>query len=210
VSGQLLSGAYKYYVDDVLTAHEPWTIERDTSGTRRIICVRDASQYGVYLTLNATINADGDAYYAFALSASATGPIKKSAEYRVESATTSYRIMPQRDWKSLEPVGAIFFPLMRVFTGEMVLGLERNGPDTFVIVPSIERLADIDSVFEPVVSQRSAVSVSGQPNSFDLTGGAYQAPTRVLINQQGLLESYNFTDAKGAVWTCQLEMKHEA
>jgi hypothetical protein len=210
VSGQRRSGAYKYYVDGALTAHEPWSIESDSTGTHRVVCVRDASQYGVYLTLNATIAANGDAHYAFALSTSATAPIKKSAEYRVEAATTSYRIAPKTNWTRLEPNGAIFFPLMRVFTGDMVGGLLQNGPESSAIVPSIKRLAGIESVFEPIVSQRSAVAVSGHPNSYDLSGGAYEAPTRVLINQEGLLESYNFTDAKGAVWTCQLEMTNEA
>jgi hypothetical protein len=209
VSSQRQSGTYNYYVDGALTAYEPWTIEHDTSGARRIICVRDASQFGVYLTLNATIAANGDAHYAFALSASATGPVKKSAEYRVEGATTLYRIMPQTDWIRLQPEGAIFFPLMRVFTGEMVRGLVLNGSVSSVIVPSIERLTDIGSVFEPIVSQRSAVAVSRQPYSYDLSGGAYDAPTRLLINQQGLLESYHFTDAKGVLWTCQLDATNE-
>jgi hypothetical protein len=209
VSGQRQSGTYNYYVDGALTAHEPWSIHSDSTGTHRVVCVRDASQYGVYLTLNATVSTDGYAHYAFALRASATSPIKKSAEYRVEGTTTSYRNMPQTDWKPLEPAGAIFFALMRVFTGEMVRGLVKNGQESSVIVPSIDRLADIDSVFEPIVSQRSAVAVSGHPNSYDLSGGAYEAPTRVVINQQGLLESYHFADAKGAVWTCQLEMANE-
>jgi hypothetical protein len=209
VSGQGQSGTYNYYVDSALTAYEPWSIEFDAAGARRVTCVRDASQFGVYLTLIATIAANADAHYVFALSTSATAPIKKSAEYRVEGATTSYRIARQTDWICLQPASAIFFPLMRVFTGEMVRGLERKGPKSSVIVPSIDRLADIDSVFEPIVSQRSAVAVSGHPGSYDLSGGAYEAPTRVAINQQGLLESYRFTDAKGAVWTCQLEMTHE-
>lgn len=198
------SGTYAYFVDGTMTAREDWIDWTDDQGRRHVRCVRDASQFGVHLGLTSSFTADGRAAHIFELREHANGPLKKAAYYETAGDQVQFRMDASAPWKIVETDGAIFFPLMRIFTADMVRSLDQSGGTGVVVVPSIEQLNEIDTIFEPIVSTRNVVRIGLKGDCFDLMGGAYEAPTRIWINAQGHLENYAFVDPKGVRWTCQL------
>jgi hypothetical protein len=194
------AGCYIYRVDGVIMAREPWSVDRGLDGTIHVKTVRDATQFGVWLSLEADIFADGHGDYRFDLRNCAEGPIVKSARYHCEDGAVYFG--PAR--QEIAPQGAHFFPLMRYFTGDMIAAILLKGGSHEVIVPDIGDMSALDTLFAPLHSVRTVVPVMGDPLAFDLSGGAYEAPARLHLNAEGLLAHYAFTDAAGKVWTCDL------
>jgi hypothetical protein len=187
-----------------LMAREPWSLREDSDGTRHIIAERDASAFGVHLRVVVAISVTGEMHAEFELRWAQDGPVKKRAYYHAHKGQVSWRVNATDDWQIVAPKRAHFFPLMRIFTADMVRALQGKGGQGSVIVPSIATLADLETVFTPLLSQRSITGVVGDPHAVDLSGGAYDAPARLCFNQDGLLRHYSFCDAAGQAWQCEL------
>jgi hypothetical protein len=208
-SGRILSknrrtsGCYVYDVDGVEQARETFAVTSRSDGALNVQCVRDASQFSVHLVLDALCSMSGDAHYVFTLRERANGPILAKATYIL----TNGEIWVEHGHglgQKLLPERAHVFPLMRYFTGDMVTAILNNGGQANIIVPDIRTLSDTGSAFTPLQSVRTVVAVKGQPNVFDLSGGAYDAPARLHLNYEGLLAHYEFEDSNRKVWRCNL------
>jgi hypothetical protein len=197
------SGCYVYDVDGVEQARETFDVTSSSDGALQVQCVRDASQFGVHLAVGAKCLMSGDAHYVFTLRAQADGPIL---------AKTTYIATDSEIWvehgndlgQKLLPKRAHVFPLMRYFTGDMVAAILNNGGQASIIVPDIRTLSDTGSAFLPLQSVRKVAAVEGQSNVFDVSGGAYDAPARLHLNDEGLLAYYEFEDANHKIWRCKL------
>jgi hypothetical protein len=209
ISGRILlknrrtSGCYVYDVDGVEQARETFAVTSRSDGALNVQCVRDASQFGVHLVLDALCLVTGDARYVFILRARADGPILAKATYIV----TDGEIWVEHGndlGQKLSPKRAHVFPLMRYFTGDMVAAILENGGQASICVPDIRTLHDAGSAFLPLKSVRTVAAVEGQSNVFDVSGGAYDAPARLHLNDEGLLAYYEFEDANHKVWRCNL------
>jgi hypothetical protein len=200
------SGCYLYRQGGRIVAREPWRVETDRDGTKRITSYRDATDFGVWLEVNARVNRDGTCDYDFCLKATQTGPDLKSARYAVKDGSLFWAVPPTKNLLPVVPPTAHFFPLMRYFTGDMVRAIAQEGGTKTVIVPDIRNFADLSNIFAPLASVRSLVDVHGDAKTFDLSGGAYEAPARLYLNEAGVLSHYAFTDPTGDEWTCDLEM----
>jgi hypothetical protein len=197
------SGCYVYDVDGVEQARETFAVTSRSDGAEHVQCVRDASQFGVHLVLDALCFMSGDAHYVFTLRARADGPILAKATYRV----TDGEIWVGRGddvGQKLLPERANVFPLMRYFTGDMVADILDNGGQASIIVPDIRTLSDIGSAFMPLQSVRTVAAVEGQSNVFDVSGGAYDAPARLHLNDECLLAHYEFEAPNHKIWRCNL------
>jgi hypothetical protein len=199
------SGCYVYRLDGAIVAREPWSVTRNQAGNTRIVTARDASEFGVWLGLEVNIAQDGARLYHFELRTKPKGPTLKSTRYHRADGLLHYDANNEGPLCELAPQNAHFFPLMRYFTGEMIAAIKDNGGARDVIVPDIRSLTNVASVFAPLHSVRTVTMVAGDRQAFDLTGGAYETPARVYLNNEGLLMSYAFMDVTGQKWTCILE-----
>jgi hypothetical protein len=197
------SGCYVYDVNGVEQARETFAVTSRGDGAVQLHCVRDASQFDVQLVLDALCSVCGDARYVFTLRARADGPMLAKATY---SLTNGEIWVGRGDdiGEKLTSKRAHVFPLMRYFTGDMVAAILDNGGQASIIVPDIRTLGDTDSVFLPLESVRNVVAVEGQSNVFDVSGGAYDVPARLHLNDEGLLAHYEFEDSNRKIWRCRL------
>jgi hypothetical protein len=202
---QAATGTYVYDCDGEPSVREPWRIDVAADGTQLIQATRDASQFGVHLTLQATRTASGDLTAQFELRHDEAGPILKQADYRSHGGLVWYRDLGAQPWRTACKQQAHFFPLMRCCSADMVRALQMGGGQMQVVVPSIATLSNLDSVFEPLESLRHVSPVDRDGLVFDLSGGAYEAPARLTLNSHGFPAHYRFTDPAGATWDCQLE-----
>jgi hypothetical protein len=198
------AGCYTYRQEGRVVAREDWHVEIDLNGTTRVTSQRDATAFGVWLELNAILLSDGTCAYDFCFKATHNGPALKSVRYSVNDTGLFWATPAVTQLTYLAPPYTHFFPLMRYFTGDMVRAIAQAGGQKTVIVPDIRNFADSASLFEPLKSARTIVDVNGDARTFDLSGGAYEAPARVYLNQNGFLEHYAFTDPAGNKWTCDL------
>jgi hypothetical protein len=199
------TGSYIYRVGGDFMAREDWAITDTRDGGVHVSASRDASAFGVWLGLEATQYRDGRSSYWFELRQFNDGPVLRSARFWQTKNALSYASCRETVPEQISPDGAHFFPLMRCFTGAMIHAIMAGGGACDVIVPDISALDRPETAFAPRHSQRRAIVVKGAPNAFDLSGGAYEAPARVYLNEKGLLDHYTFEDGSGKRWTCDLE-----
>lgn len=198
------SGCYLYKTNGETVAREPWSVRTDSNGVRHVVAERDAGAFGVQIRVTAKSYPNGNSNAQLELRSAHDGPLRKQAQYRVHGGVVSWRENEGQDWQIVGPHGAHFFGLMRIFTGDMVLALHKMGGQGAVIVPSIVSLGRDETVFKPLMSERTVVKVADEKSAFDLSGGAYEAPARLFLDQDGLLQHYDFTDAAGQKWDCSL------
>jgi hypothetical protein len=199
------TGCYVYRVGGVVLAREPWAVSRDDNGQTLVRAQRDASEFGVWLGLEAVLDEVGGRIFDFTLRAKADGPVRSETRFVDRKGILSFSPVAAHAASPLGPTSAHFFPLMRYFTGDMVRAILIAGGTKDVIVPDIRTLGDVGSAFAPVHSVRTVSEVKGETDAFDLSGGTYEAPARLYLNGDGLLIHYAFTDAAGQAWTCDLE-----
>jgi hypothetical protein len=199
------SGCYVYQVGGAIVAREPWAVMADGLSGTRVSAHRDASEFGVWLGLACTLDADGAGSFDFQLRTHGDGPVQREAHYRRDETGLYYSAQSRDMLAYIAPKTTHFFPLMRYFTSAMVSALSAAGGNCDVIVPDISTLGLASSAFAPLPSQRYLVPVAGEDNAFDLSGGAYEAPARIYLTEDGLLAHYAFTDGAGKEWTCELQ-----
>jgi hypothetical protein len=195
------AGCYVYRVAGAIMAREPWSVHHNADGSVQVRAVRDATQFGVWMAVEADILSEDRADYRLELRASAEGPVVKAVCYHRDNGALF--MGPQR--QEIVPRGAHFFPLMRYFTKDMIAAILKRGGSHHVVVPDISDVGANEKVFAPLYSVRTVVPVSGDLQAFDLSGGAYEVPARLIFNDQGLLAHFAFTDSAGKVWSCDLE-----
>jgi hypothetical protein len=199
------SGCYIYRVDGVTMAREPWVVTSGAGETVRVSAKREAQDFGVSLTLEAVTHENGSFDYQLELRSMLNDAILKSACYSLSANGIHARIGQDATFKLLSPSTAHVFPLMRYFTKDMVSAILQRGGQHDVIVPDIRNMQDMAALFAPLQSVRTVSRVASDPRAFDLSGGSYEAPVRLYLNDEGLLAHYEFKDTMGKVWTCDLE-----
>jgi hypothetical protein len=199
------SGCYVYAVDGIEQARETFVVTPLEGGGEHVHCVRDASAFGVHLMLDAACVTQDDRRYMLTLRAKADGPILSKCIYSLVNQEILFHSTDDKETRQKLSCGVHLFPLMRYFTSEMVMSILENGGQQDIIVPDIAAPTKIASVFAPLQTVRTVTIVLGEPNVFDLSGGAYDAPARLYLGEHGLLSHYAFTDSVGKVWTCRLE-----
>jgi hypothetical protein len=128
-------GKFVYLCDGTQRASENWRVQTSTNGTRHIGSTRDAGEYGAYLEVSATIAITGDGDYRFVMRATPDGPILKSAIYRQRGGQLWCRTKGSNTQSVGQPGGSVFFPLMRVFTGDAILETLRRGGESDLDCP---------------------------------------------------------------------------
>lgn len=79
-----VQGAYVYTSDGIIAATETWSIEAAQDLTQTIVSVRDASQFGAHITVQAKVYLAGDGEYRLFHRAAPNGPVLRSVCYLVK------------------------------------------------------------------------------------------------------------------------------
>ena len=138
-----------------------------------------------------------------------------SASYRFDERGIEVRLQnPIGKMESLraEP-DVVFFPLMRIYSGEVVHRLRRRGAGR-VLVPWIGDVGQARRLFRPDYSERR-VEVVGEDRicidgavrncvEYDYSGGPYPPGTRFWIDENGMLLRYRWQQNDGKRWEVRL------
>lgn len=107
-----------------------------------------------------------------------------------------------------EPIGAgvWLFPLMRVFTGDLLPVIEAGGGEGEVLLPSIKTPDRPETLFRPLLSTRRAVRLEdGSPCCYRYEGGEYEQGALCWLREDGLLERYQWQQGDQFFWEVDLE-----
>ena len=133
--------------------------------------------------------------------------ILKIANYWCGSDGLKYQLDGGPEHKIEVSQSAIFFPLMRVFTGDAVAATLKLGGRATWVVPSIAQLGKNSwaDLFVPDISQRHARPHPTLPHTIMLSGGPYETAELLSLAAHGQLQSYSFNGVgDDTKWTCRL------
>jgi hypothetical protein len=197
----IVSGAYVYERDGIVVAKETWSIETLPNGTQQIKSRRDASQFGAQIYVEAKLGIGGDGDYRFVWQGTLDRQWVRSTAYRLRGNKISCRSKPFGTIQVRGGEATVFFPLMRVFTGNAVLATIERGGAAIWVVPDISDPKEKTTLFSPSFSQRTITSEDGY---YRLFGGPYKTPVRIILRPDGLLDHYEFTSQDGKdYWVCR-------
>lgn len=98
-----------------------------------------------------------------------------------------------------------FFPLLRIFTGDMLRNLEDG--DTPLMLPDIEQHTALDNLLKPRFDIRSSKKVQGEDSLYTMQGGHYSEDNaRFTVNETGVLVRYEWQQAEDKAWLIENEM----
>jgi hypothetical protein len=200
-----MQGSYVYTCDGILAAGETWSIETAQDLTQTIVSVRDASQFGAHVTVQATVRLTGDGDYRFFHRAALDGPVLKSVCYFVRNGDIYFQFDGQDVCQIDVAPPYVFFPLMRIFTAKAIKDTIKLGGQAVWVVPDIATLDQTTTVFAPHLTSRAITPDLKEANAYYLSGGPYQSPAHIRLRpEDGLLESYSFTPVGSeAHWMCR-------
>ncbi len=206
------SGVYEYHINGTLTdIREPW--RRDCHPDKGVVtrARRYSGQHGFALEVTHWAQDGGECAVQLFWRA---GDLVVQAGYQLGS---ELRVNRSVGGQALEEIclpddGALFFPLMRVFAGNLIGQLLETGGSGRVLVPAIDRPGEPDSLFLPRFSERRVELLEGQAPEFDgcrcyrYRGGQYgEAGARYWLDESGLLRHYHWQADAENEWRVSLE-----
>jgi hypothetical protein len=200
------AGVYEYFLNgQPAGVREPWTVHRRADGSQITRVERDAAAYGTTILVEAApsrceirlTTAHGPevhAVYEFAARECSVARVVNGGARPVENVA----------W----PDGAVFYPLMRVFLGAVILRVaaRESAP---VVVPSIENPTDAENLLRPNVEERRAelVGVEKTARRYRFLTRHYDDKSAFWLNEQGLLVRYRFHQSDAQVWETTLQIR---
>ncbi|GLP96330.1 hypothetical protein [Paraferrimonas sedimenticola] len=198
------SGSFHYWLNDELTdVVEPWRIGTNPQGVQCIQSVRVSEQYG--LVLAADWQQDGEQTHA-KVWMRAQGQPEVQAHYNIEGNVWQARHRgPQgeRQQQGECVKGLVFFPLLRVFSGAMLLAMQK--PGLTLLLPDIEISCPPNDKLLPKQDLRQSFLLEEQPTvaaqAFGMRGGHYKEDNASFeIDQSGLLHRYLWKQSDTLRW----------
>jgi hypothetical protein len=199
-----IRGSYLYHCNGVEVVEEAWCSGTAQDGTQTIESARDASNFGAYFSVRAVIAPTGTANYELTFQTQKGAPILKTARYHVEAGTVSRQFEDGHYTIVQAPQDALFFPLMRVFTGQMIAAMIGKSAPTTWIVPKLDMRDNLVALFEPDLSQRSITQDPSASDIYWLSGGPYVSPARLTLRPNRMLDNYAFIpEGSTEHWECR-------
>lgn len=129
------------------------------------------------------------------------------ALYRRDGGGLSWR-RRRGSWTRVETGGeAVFFPLMRCFTGRFVRDVAAIDGSAEVVVPWLHNIDDAGLLLTPDLSDREATPLA-EAGHYSLQGGPYTMPAEIELRPDGLLSTYRWKHPNGQNWSCHLDTDH--
>ena len=197
------SGTYEYRVDGAVPVTEDWKFTQGKDGVKRVFAVRRSSPFDIQIELTGTVGADFQCY-EFNFQKPSSGELLSCGCYKITEDFISFRKACDDDW-SEEPLGdRLFFPIMRVFTGDLLNKILARGGEADVIVPFIANPDQVDRLFIPTTSRRKAWLLDAEEGHYRYLGGHYQSPVDVWLNRSGIMKRYIWQPETGPSWDCRM------
>ena len=126
-----------------------------------------------------------------------------SANYALQGNGVRWNLEGDRPQQELFDQPTCFFPLMRVFSGDTLRAIVANGGCSQVLVPSIKTPEQRDSLFRPLLSERTVERLPD--GAYHYRGGEYDDGARYELTEEGLLQRYVWQQSERELWEVELE-----
>ncbi|MBB3047964.1 hypothetical protein FHR99_002230 [Litorivivens lipolytica] len=191
-------GRYRYCLNGELTdIHEPWMRYQLPDGGQ---VIRTSRSDGKSFVLGVKCWIQANRTYASLFWANASGYC--TANYRVNGESMRWNLDGETPEQLELDRPTQFFPLMRIFSGEILLSLLANGGSGQVLVPSIKSPERRETLFRPLFSERSVEALGS--NTYHYRGGEYDDGARYELNDEGLLQRYSWQQSENQFWEVEL------
>ncbi|MCC5825016.1 hypothetical protein [Alkalimonas sp.] len=194
-------GAYQYQLNGQPTdIQEPWRQGINAKGERIIQSLRSSAQHQMLLKVHWQQQPHGQSAQLFWQDGTAE-PI--SACYQIEAERWHCQL-GNRQLSGSQAAPWHFFPLLRVFSGAMVLALQQPQP---LLLPDIEQITAPEDKLRPIWDHRQSrcINPSAAQREFVLSGGHYREDNaRFFLNQAGLLQQYSWQQSPDVCWEITL------
>lgn len=203
---ELASGEYHYYENGKLrNIVEPWSLYRGSGGEFFISSQRLVKDAGICIEVEAAL-VDGRCQQAL-LSWHQNGS-EQGASYRF-NARGLEELLRDGSREAVAPQFDLFFPLMRVFTGPLLVNLLQRSPAK-VLVPWIKDPAQRELLFTADISERSVEHVGrmqvsdGEVQMLEYNGGQYEQAANCILADGAWLQAYSWKMRQDALWEVRL------
>ncbi|TRX55040.1 hypothetical protein [Thalassomonas sp. M1454] len=199
-------GTYLYQLNGKNTdIEEPWQILKNGDITI-VRSVRYSKNYAMKLSVKAHITENNK---TIELSYSEDDNDDIDAKYQLDN---------EGNWKLVQShpgdifqkhgknPGMVIFPLLRIFTGEMLLACKSK--TTQVLVPDIRLTASYNDKLKPSFDQRNAkyLGFSGKGKKYQFNSEHYQEEgAQCFLNKDGILSQYSWQQTPEMLWQITLQ-----
>jgi hypothetical protein len=196
-----LSGTYLYHNDGHIPVREPWNIHYQEPDSRQIIAERVSEHQNMYVSLFAKETASLKVY-DFKFFNLSTGTCVAEGFYKIEHGNLSYRSSAHEAWHSEPLNGRVFFPVMRVFSYDLIEAILRLGGQAVVIMPLLAGLDKSHLLLKPTTSRRRVIDEGD--GFFLYLGGNEKIPATMRMGIHNIMDRYVWTPPGGTEWDCKL------
>ncbi|MCP4139137.1 MAG: hypothetical protein GY755_02410 [Chloroflexi bacterium] len=200
----MISGRYDYFLnEEQIALYETFQITRDEGLATLISAERVAEAFGNHLRVD-TRQKDGAFDQVEIAYASSGKEGIREANLRVNIHDNIAEVVRVVDGLSIQekitlPKEYAFLPLLRVFTGNLILKLsEKHLP---VCIPNIKNPQDKENWFALNIEQRWATK---DGDAFQFLGGQYDEKARFWLNDDGFLKRYIWNQKENLRWDVRL------
>ena len=207
------SGRYEYLLNGVATAiEEAWSCRDIAGGGQQLNSYRRTP--GVEINVAAQVHRGlvKDCEFDFKSSSGIYIVTRYAMRGNTLAVSRSENEAPFEDFElDLGEQGALLFPLMRIYTGEVIAALLDSGGRGQVVVPDITRPDDASQLLRPLVSTREAAlladSAGGLPNSraCEYTGDQYGPGSCFWLGEDNTLLAYCWQQSPEQLWEVNLK-----
>ncbi len=199
-------GTYLYQLNGEDTdIEEPWQILKNGDITI-IRSVRHSVNYGMKLSVKAHITKSNK---TIELGYSEAEQDDIDAQYQIDSQG-QWKLVQSHPGDIFQKIGKnegmVIFPLLRIFTGEMLLACKSK--ETQVLVPDIRLQTKYNDKLKPSFDQRSAkyLGFSGKGKKYQFNSEHYQEEgAQCFLNKDGILSQYSWQQTADMHWLVSLE-----
>jgi hypothetical protein len=216
------NGTYKYFLNGKPTGIvETFSVRILPDGRKFTESVRDAKPFNTFFRVETT-ETNSAIQLCKILFRKDDTQIEAVYEFSENTLRFSRKIYEEiAEDETLElPESCLFFPLMRVFQGEIILKIAQNKSVTPVLVPDIKNPDDLENLLKPTFDERTAQKIGSEtiafyaPESTAFDADIYQyiskhydENSQFWIDENGILVAYRFYQSANKVWEISSEFQ---
>lgn len=193
----LAEGHYRYLHNGQVTdIVEPWAQYQHEGNT----VTRTLRSDGRHFVLGVKFWDVADTRFASFYWENAVGSY--TVNYAVQNNRVRWNIEGEPGQTLLLEQPTSFFPLMRIFSGATLLTILENNGRCQVLVPSIKTPEQRDTLFQPLVTERTVERLDD--GAYLYRGGEYDDAARYELTQCGILQRYSWQQSEREHWDVEL------
>ncbi|WP_372764063.1 hypothetical protein [Litorivivens sp.] len=194
----IAQGSYTYRCNGELTdISEPWLRHRQADGS---VVTRSSRSDGESFVLGAKYWCKAGVVFASLYWENVSGV--RTASYALGAGGLRWSADGSPPVSQACSPTTVFFPLMRIFSGDTLLAIMEQGGEATVLVPSIKTPEHAESLFAPLFSERCVEQVT--TDVYHYRGGEYDDAACYQLGADGLLQRYEWQQSPAQLWVVEL------